>query len=148
MYSTLITKIGETLEKVKTAEVIASYHKHPKTDIQNFPAVMYLPQGFTNTFETTTQNTKVYRFLLMVIVGIEGEGMDAETAFTQTLPAVVDAIVAEFDKDWDQGTLGGGRVTAKLDSADVWELSEDQDGLTAYAPLNLEIMTVGNINTT
>lgn len=148
MYATLITKIGETLETVKSNQKIASYHAYPKSDIQNFPAVMYLPQGFTNTFETTTQNTKVYRFLVMVIINIEGEGMSAEIAYTTTLPTVVDALVGQFDADWNKGTIAGSRVTVKLDSADAWELTEDQDGLTAYAPLNLEIMTVGEISTT
>jgi len=140
MYTTLLAKIAATLEKVKVSGELADYFNYPKTKLDAYPAVYFQPAGFTNSFETETQNRKQYRFLLMVIVN--KSGTTTEEIFTTVLPNVVDAIVAQFDADWDQGTVDGGRVWAKLDTADPWDFDEAQDGLTAYAPMNLEIEVV------
>jgi hypothetical protein len=134
MYETLIAKIQTTLESVTKVKEVFSV---PKTKLTKFPCVFFKPLAFTNAFETNVENSAAYRFLLVVIVGTSGT--TPTTAFNTILPRTVDAIIAQFNEDWDGGTVDGHRTRVKIDSADAWELSEEQDGLVAYAPLTCEI---------
>ena len=134
MYATLITKLDTLLNGITEVQEVFNY---PKTKIDSYPAVYFQPSNFSNEFETGQENEKIYRFLVLVLIGTEGS--DVATVFGTVLPATVDAIVAEIDGEWDQGTIDGHRVRAKVDSADQWEVSEEQDGIVCYAPLNVEI---------
>ena len=73
------------------------------------------------------------------MVSAEGVGGSADKAFAQVLPSVVDNIVAQFNQDWDQGTVDGHRVRSLIDSAAAWQLSEEDKGMVAYAPLSVQI---------
>jgi len=134
MYTTLIQKIRETLESVPEIKDVFSV---PKTKLTKFPCVFYKPAGLTNTFETNSENMAVYRFMMVVMVGTSGT--TPEVAFGTVLPHTVDAIIAQFNQDWNQGVITGHRCTVKIDSADSWEMSEEEDGLVAYAPLYVEM---------
>ena len=134
MYETLLTKINTTLESVSNIKEIFSV---PNPKLSKFPAVFFKPDGFENAFETNDENMKTYRFILIVIIGVKQTTLD--NIFGTVLPKTVDAIVEQFDADWNYGTIDGHRMWAKIDSAGPWEVSEEQDGLVAYAPLNLEI---------
>lgn len=138
MYSTLITKITTTLESVSNVKDIFTA---PKSKLTAYPCVFFKPAGFSNEFETQNENMKIYRFIMVVITEANKRGatVSPEYAFNTILPNTVDAIIAAFDEQWNQGTIDGHRVTVKIDSADAWEMSEEQDGLVAYAPLDLEI---------
>ena len=133
MYEQLITKISTTLASVTKVKDVFSY---PKSKLTKFPAVFFKPNGVENSFETNSENMKIYRFLLIVMIGAAQETQENVHA---VLAKTVDAIVAQFDADWDGGTIDGHRVWIKIDSADAWEVSEEEDGLIAYAPLNVEI---------
>jgi hypothetical protein len=135
MYETLIGKIQTTLEAVENVKDVFST---PKTKLTKFPAVFFKPAAFTNTFETNSENMAIYRFIVIVMIGCNQE-LKPSQAFSTVLPHTVDAIIAKFNSDWNQGTIDGHRVTVKVDSADAWEISEEEDGLIAYAPLNVEI---------
>ena len=134
MWETLTAKIKTTLGTVAKVKEISSI---PKTDWEKWPAVFFKPVGFTNDFETQNENNQTYRFLMIVMVGTTQTTM--ENAFDVVLPRTVDAIIDAFDAGWNYGTIDGHRVRVKIDSADAWEVSEEEDGLTAYAPLNVEI---------
>lgn len=135
MYETLISKVQATLAQVPNVKDVFSV---PKTKLTKFPAVFFKPSGFTNTFETQSENMAIYRFMMIVLVGTNSH-LTPSDAFATVLPHTVDAIIAQFNQDWDQGTIDGHRVWVKIDSADAWELSEEEDGIVAYAPLNVEI---------
>jgi hypothetical protein len=137
MYATLIALLTTALESVTEVKEVFSA---PKTKINKFPAVYFQPAGMDNTWETNVENKKYYRFMAIVIVGTQGT--TKEHVFNTVLPATVDAIVAMFDEDWDGGTIEGHRVTVKVDSADQWEVSQEQDGIVCYAPLSIEIMVL------
>jgi hypothetical protein len=137
MYATLIALITTTLGQVTQVKEVFSA---PKTKIDKFPAVYFQPAGMENSFETRVENKKYYRFLALVIVGTQGT--TKEHVFNTVLPATVDAIVAKFDAEWNGGTIDGHRVTVKVDSADQWEVSQEQDGIVCYAPLNIEVMVL------
>lgn len=139
MYETILAKIATTLGTITKVKDSFSI---PKTGLTEFPCVFYKPLGFTNEFATTTENYKVYRFLMIVMVGASNQTV--ANAFGVILPKVVDDIIAAFDGAWNQGTIEGHRVTAKVDSADAWEVSEEQTGLIAYAPLTLEVRVLTN----
>ena len=134
MYETLTAKIKTTLASVTNVKDVFSV---PKTKLTKFPCVFFKPAGFTNTFETQSENKAIYRYLMIVMVGsVEQTTMDE--VFDSVLPHTVDAIIAQFNADWNQGTFDGHRISVKIDSADAWEVSQEQDGLIAYAPLNVE----------
>lgn len=135
MYEQLIAKVQATLGNVQRVKDVFST---PKTKLTKFPAVFFKPAAFANEFETGQENMATYRFLMLVLVGT-GKNMTAEDAFGTILPKTVDEIIAQFNADWNQGTIDGHRVRVKVDSADEWQVSEEQDGLIAYAPLNVEI---------
>ncbi|HBT75035.1 TPA: hypothetical protein DEB29_03485 [Candidatus Wolfebacteria bacterium] len=134
MYEQLVIKIKATLAEVTQVKDVFSV---PKTKLTKFPCVFFKPSGFTNTFETQNENMATYRFMMIVMVGT-AQTTEAQ-AFDVILPRTVDAIIAKFNADWNQGTIDGHRVWVKIDSADAWELSQEEDGLVAYAPLNVEI---------
>lgn len=134
MYETLIGKITTTLEAVPNVKDVFSV---PKNKLTKFPCVFFKPTAFTNTFETQVENMAVYRFMMIVMVG--ATQITPAEAFSTILPHTVDAIIAKFNADWNQGVIEGHRVVVKIDSADSWEMSEEEDGLVAYAPLNVEI---------
>lgn len=140
MYETLIAKITDTLNQVTRVKEVLNT---PTTKIQKYPAVFFKPNGFQNDFETNVENAMTYRFLMIVIVGVEGT--TPSTVFTSILPKTVDAIVAQFNQDWNGGTIDGHRVRVKIDSADAWELSEEPDGMVAYAPLNVDVRLLATV---
>lgn len=134
MWETLISKIQTTLDGVENVKDAFSV---PKTKLTKYPAVFFKPTSFQNSFETQVENLAYYRFIMIVIVGTNDQ-MPPSTAFNTILPHTVDAIIAKFNKDWNAGTIDGHRVTVKIDSADEWQMSEEEDGLVAYAPLHVE----------
>ncbi len=135
MYEILITKVKETLLSVENVKDVFS---GPKTKLTKFPSVFFSPSGFTNTFETQRENFAVYRFLALVLVGTNAS-LTVSQAFEQVLPHTVDAIINKFNAEWNLGTIDGHRCWVKIDSIDAWRVSEEEDGLIAYAPLNIEI---------
>jgi len=142
MYATLIQKIKDTLDHISS---VSQYGTTPGEEITGYPYVFFKPDGFINEFETGSENAVVYNFLMVVVVSTEGQGGSADHAFSTVLPSVVDDIVAQFNQDWDQGTIDGHRVRVLIDTASAWEMSEEEDGLQAYAPLNIQIRTLTEI---
>lgn len=133
MYETLLAKIATTLGSVARVKDSFCY---PKTKLTAYPSVFYFPAGFENTFETNAENFKIYRFDLTVVVGVTQTTMENGV---DVLAKTVQDIVAQFDADWNQGTISGHRAWVKVGSGDPWQVSEEQDGLEVYAKLNLEV---------
>jgi len=139
MYATLIAYLQATLEGVANVKLVFST---PKTKLTAYPAVFFKPDGFENAYETNDENMKTYRFIMLVLVGCTQTTQ--ENIFNTVLPNTVDAIVAAIDGAWNAGTIDGHRAWATVTSADAWEVSEEQDGLVAYAPLSVEIKLLSN----
>ena len=138
MYTTLIDKIEETLEKV---DKIAKIYAYPVSKIEGYPAVIFQPADFENSFSTSNENYKIYKFKMWVIVN--GEKKSMKKIFATVLPNVVDDIIAQFDEDWDSGTIEGHRCWVKVDSG-YWTTDSTQDSQTAYAELDLVIKVLTN----
>jgi len=136
MYQLLIAKIKATLTATTGVE---SFSTVPGSEITSYPHVFFKPDGFGNEFSSGQENEMIFNFIMIVMVSAEGIGGSPGKAFDETLPYVVDQIIAQFNADWDQGTIDGHRVRSLVDSASAWELSEESKGLVAYAPLSLQI---------
>lgn len=139
MHQTLLTKIKATLANVTKVKLVFSY---PKTKIDQFPAVFIMPGFMQNSYLTTVENEKVYQYQLYVLIGMQ-EGQ-AENIFTNVLPNTVDAIVAQFDSEWNGGTIDGHRVTVLVSSNEAWGVSEEEDGLKAFAPMTVQVRLVSD----
>jgi len=135
MYDTLIAQIKATLESIGAIKVV---YAHPVTDVANYPAVIFFPDAFQNTFQSTADNSKVYRFHMYVVVGTNQK--DNTSIFETVLPKAVDAVLAAFDAGWDGGMVGGHRVWLLVNSG-LWSMSVTQSGIEAQAELTLEIRT-------
>lgn len=142
MYATLIQKIKNTLALISS---VSQYGTTPGEEITGYPYVFFKPEGFINEFETGQENAIVYNFMMIVVVSTEGQGGSVDHAFSTVLPSVVDDIVAQFNADWDQGTINGHRVRVLVDTAAAWEVTENDEGVEAYAPLNIQIRTLTDI---
>ena len=134
MYTTLISKIDTTLDKV---DKISKIYNYPETKLKGFPAVLFRPDTFENSFESVKENFKIYRFSMWVVVSSD-ETKTMEDVFGTILPDVVDDIVAQFDEDWDGGTIDGHRCWIKIDSG-IWGVDETQDSVAGFAELDLVI---------
>lgn len=140
MYTTLLAAIKTKLESVPGVQLVSTT---PRTNVNTYPYIFFYPAGYTNNFETKTENSKVYRFTCILYVGTEGTTL--EHAYGTVLPATVDAIITALDAGWDGGTIGGHRVQYKLDTIDDWSIEESQNGQICIAPLSLEIKLLSNI---
>lgn len=139
-YETLFTQLKALIESVDNVKEAFYTPKQPT----KFPCVFFKPTGFSNSFETQNENFMVYRFSAFVIISCNQNTQ--ANVFGSILPKTVDAIVAKFADSWNGGVIGGHRVWTKIESADEWYISQDQDGLMAVAPLNIDIRLLVDTN--
>ena len=133
MYQTLLSKIQTTLD---TVTAIKATYAYPTSSITSYPAVVYFPDSFDNSFETSADNMKVYRFRMFVVVGATQK--TNTDIFSTVLPKAVDAVLAAFDAGWDGGTISGHRAWMLMNSG-LWSMAETQQGLEATAELSLQV---------
>ena len=99
------------------------------------PTICAFPDSFENSFESTRDNRKAYRFKLYVVVGAAQK--DKVDIFSTILPKAVDALVSAFDAAWDAGTINGHRVSVLVNSG-TWSMGVTEEGLEATAELTVE----------
>ncbi len=132
MYSTLYTNIDAILAKVTQIQQRFSY-PIGQAKIEKYPALIYFPVRQSNEFSTTSENAKVYDFVIYVVVGTANKSK--EDIFKTTLANAVDAVIAQFDEDWGS-TIDGHRCWLLINSGN-WTV--DSQGNEAIAELNLQI---------
>ena len=137
-YQELLIKVKATVDSI--TEIKESFY-YPETDLTKFPCAIILPGNCENTFETVEDNMKTYRFRIWIVSGIGGTTVN--NVFATVLPKVVDAVYDKFDADWDQGTIDGHRVWARIESEE-WQVISAQDGTMCYAPMILTIKLLTN----
>jgi len=140
MYATLISFIKTQLQAV-TQIASGAVYDYPTSKLDKYPAVMFFPVSFENSFESVKENFKIYRFKMFVVVGIAQKGKS--DVFGTVLAGVVDAILAKFDNAWDAGTISGHRAWMKIDSGD-WAMVLSDNGQEAQAELNVSIKVLTN----
>jgi len=138
-YVTLIAGIKTILESVSSVKSIYSYPIPGNPEV--YPAVIFFPESFDNSYLDTKSNFKEYKFKLFVVVDIPGK--DEEKVFGTVLPKVVDDVVAAFDAQWS-GTFASSRTWKILDFGSI-SMTVEQNGKRANAELNLTVrMATGN----
>ena len=133
IYSSLIDKIEDTLEKIGSIKQIIV---GPSELIEKYPCVVFYPDSFDNDFASTADNFKIYRFKMFIVVGSAQKSK--EDLFGTILPKAVDDVIAQFDEDWDAGNIEGHRAWALLNSG-VWGFSKTDKGIEAWAEINVII---------
>lgn len=136
MYSKLISTIKDNLEAVNE---IKKVYAHPVSKITKYPACIFYPDNFENSFETVKENKKYYRFKLFIIIGITQT--TTENIFETVLPNVVDKVLEKFDELWDMGTIGGHRISGIVDSGE-WGMSEENKSLEAWAEMDIRVQVL------
>lgn len=140
MYEALLAKIAETLATVSRVKLAFNA---PKTAINKWPAVFYKPVGLENNYETQTENAEVYRFMILILIGVTPETVE-QVAGT-ILPKTADEVKAAFNEQWDYGTIDGHRVRGRIYQSGDWDINKGPDGLVAYAPFELEVRLLTDV---
>lgn len=138
IYSNLITQIDTILKGISN---VAKVYAHPQTKLEAYPAVIFYPSSFENSFNSNSDNLKIYKFKMFVVCASKQTNM--AFLFKQVLANTIDAILAEFDEKWSMTSIDGHRCWIKIDSGD-WGADEKQDGSEAYAEMNIEVKVLTN----
>lgn len=135
MFETLISKVQTTLNACTKVQQVFMY---PEKNYTKFPAVCAYPSNFENSFETTDENMKMYRFSIWVMIAAtKQKGLN--DIFTTVMPKTLDNIIATFDEQWDQGVSADGKRIWQLINFGVTGTDQYQDGQVAYTELELLI---------
>lgn len=133
IYETLIDAIETKLQAVtQIKQVIFG----PVTEITKYPAAIFVPDAFENSFSTKADNFEIHRFKLWIVCGTAQK--DKTDIFRTTLPTVVDAVKAKLNDEWNLGALDGHRIWAILDTG-RWDMSVNERGLEAWAEMQLTV---------
>ena len=136
--TTLISNIKTLLQTVTEIKEVKA---HGYSRLTKYPAVVFIPESFENSYQSTEENFETHKFKIWVIVGVSETTLD--NAFETVLPKAVDAIKEKINDSWDGGTIDGHRVWYTLDSGN-FGLSEEDKGLQAWAELSLTIKLTTN----
>jgi hypothetical protein len=104
MEKTIKAGIKSILQSITAVKEVYMYPATPT----KYPAVVCMSDNMDNTFETTSENFKVYRFKIWIEVAISGT--TEANVFESVLPNVSDAVIAKFDNSWNGGVISGHRV--------------------------------------
>lgn len=140
IYSTINSKIQAILDGTTT---IVDTYAYPTTKIDNYPAVIYYPSTFENSFESTGTNFKIYGYKLWIVVNTEGTTI--ANAFSSILPNAVDEVLQAFDDGWDFSTIDGHRVWTKVETGG-WTVSEENSGVEVTAEIDLQIKMLTTVS--
>lgn len=138
IYSLLNSKIQTILEGVTKIKVIYAF---PTTEITGYPAAIYYPSSLENSFETTSENFKIYGYKLWIVVN--AEGTTVQNVFDTVMSNVMDAVLEALDDGWDFDTIGGHRCWCKVDTG-LWTVSEEQNGIEVTAEIDLSVKLLTN----
>lgn len=133
IYPTINTKIQSILEGIIQ---IKSIYAYPATKIDSYPAAVYYPASMENSFESTTDNFKIYKYKLWIVVNAERKNI--QDIFNTVMPNVMDAVLEKLDDEWSFVSIGGHRVWCKVD-AGSWSVSEEQSGIEVTAEIDLSV---------
>ena len=96
MIEKLVTKLKSILEMNSLLQVSYSYERE---DATGTPFATLTPSANENAYSTTTENERVYAFLIRLFVERKGQSL-AENC-EATMRALVDSVLNQFDSDWN-----------------------------------------------
>ncbi len=136
--TTIIANIKTVLSGVSEIKEVKA---HGFSRVTKYPAVVFLPDGFDNSFNGNKENFEVHTFKLWVIVGVTNTTLD--NIYEKVLPKAVDAIKEKMNESWNGGTIDGHRVWYSLQRG-RFGMTEEDKGMEAWAELNLSIKLLTN----
>jgi len=147
MYSTLIPAIKTILDEmigtgVNPTKPLSKVYDYPTSKVEGYPAVVFMPVSFENSYLSVQENELGFQFRLYVVCGTKVAGI--EKAFNTILANTVDEIIDKFAGAWNGGTLDGHRIWYTLDTGD-WYVVENEKGEEVVAELSLSIKLTRNI---
>ena len=138
IYPVLISKINDTLNGVSNIKEVFAY---PATKLTKYPTAIFFPSGFDNQYATTAENMKTYEFKVYIVVGAKQKSI--QDIYNTVMPNTVDAVIEQFDNEWDYDVIDGNRVWTQLETGG-WSVSSEQDNLEVTAELTLLIKVLTN----
>ena len=95
----MFDKISTALLSLFSANTrIQSKYNFEASNLEGFPALTLTPSGDDNNYSTTTENRRVYAFMVRLYVE-RGSGLDAERTCEATMRDLVDTILDTVDKN-------------------------------------------------
>lgn len=140
IYPTLNTKLKEILESISE---IASVYSYPTSKIDSYPSAIFYPTAFENSFETPSENFKIYRYTLWVVVN--SQGTTVENVFKEIMPKTLDAVLQKLDDEWDFDTIDGHRVWTKINTGG-WTVSEENAGVEVTSEIDLSVKMLTDLS--
>lgn len=139
----IIASIKSTLEGVDGIRKVIPYPLLENETISEYPAVVFFPDTFENSFDTVASNFEIRRFKLFLMMNANNLGTGAgqitqERLFTDTFPTYFDRIIAAFNEAWDGGVIDGHRVWYLINSG-TRTIEQTDRGLVAYAEFTLDV---------
>lgn len=137
MLQTLITSIKSICEGITGIKQV--YEFPLQSNPTQYPAIIFFQDNVENSFETTSENFNIYTFKLYIVVNVAGTTV--ENVYKSVMPKIFDEVKAEFDENWNIGTVGGHRVWARL-SANQFAMSVEEKSKTATVDCTLQVKTL------
>lgn len=109
--------------------------------IKKSPSVIFFIDNVDNTFETTDENLKIYRFSFWAVTNVAG--LSDEKIYTQVVPDLYDSIVDFVDENWNFGTFEGHRMWSRISLVN-FGVSVEQKSKQATLQFALEIKMLKN----
>lgn len=91
--STALITLLQSLTKIQ------NFYNFEATNLEGFPALTLTPSANENAYATSTENRRVYAFVIRLYVE-RGSGNDAERQAERTLREMVDNVLDRLDKNY------------------------------------------------
>ena len=148
MWKTLRPQLVTLLQSIKDTDnqnVFVEVSPAPKIVFDGYPSAYVLPSDNTGDFETTSENERVYAFIVRVWEETKNQGINqAVTAMEGVIDSVIDAVDQEGLKDSTTRTIGI-HVPAKytflnvLASPGRWQDFPDEELLMAEITVRVQV---------
>lgn len=92
------------LDLLKANTLLQSCYKYEASNLDGFPALTLTPSANENEYSTTTENRRVYAFVVRLYVE-RGSGADAEDTCERTMRQLVDTVLDDLDKSYNITTI-------------------------------------------
>jgi hypothetical protein len=145
MWTTLIENIKTTLDTLTgSGQPLQVVYDYPEPNITGYPVAIFFPASFTNAYDSNVENKKAYSFSIFLLT--ETRRLGLQTAYNTAMPELVDAVIAKFDEDWNQGQtiVGEHRVIWTLESG-AWGRIEAEKETYLQAELTLTVSFNSNV---
>lgn len=96
----MFNKISTALfNLLKPLSKIQSFYNYEASNIDGTPALTLTPSANDSEYSTTTENKRVYAFVIRLYT-VRGSGSDAESTCENTMRDMVDSVLDALDKNY------------------------------------------------